>query len=158
MIYSQILNIFGLYINQFFFIKPASVQLNLCSVKIIKRWTSLTQNRNLVKHLKKHLILPGSHYISGFITLQKLARSYVQFVFLKRKMRIHHRWFFKLEKSITEIQEIRRFTMPSQICSYVGYKKYKRECWRHNPQRFISRKIWELSNFVKNSRKCLFPQ
>ena len=40
------------------------------------------------KGLKDHLILPDSNYILGFITLQKMTQSYVQFVFLKRKIEI----------------------------------------------------------------------
>lgn len=48
---------------------------------------------------------------------------------------------FKLGKSIREIQEAQKFKMPSRICSYVEYKKYKRERGRHTPQWFSSRKI-----------------
>ena len=50
---------------------PASVQLNLCSVTTINCSTSLTQNGNLIKALKDHLILHGSNCILDFITLQK---------------------------------------------------------------------------------------
>ena len=48
---------------------------------------------------------------------------------------------FNLGKSIREIQEAQKSKMPSRICYYVEYKKYKRERGRHTPRWFSSRKI-----------------
>ena len=75
-----------------------------------------TRNNSIFGHF--------SHFSNLSLCFAKEKQKYC--CFPQKRKRFHHRWLFKPEKSIRQIQEARRFTVPSRICTYVGYKKYKR--------------------------------
>ena len=74
-----------------------------------------TRNNSIFGHF--------SHFSNLSLCFSKEKWKYC--CFPQKRKRFYHRWLFKQEKSIRQIQEARRFTVPSQIWTYVGYKKYK---------------------------------